>query len=198
MSIRNSKYDANFTAGGLLENEFYALEQILLSDNFEEDIQKEEETNSIIGIATLSARKRIISEIKRRNTNIPIGFWNHFFSWNQNEKKFGLLYLCFKTYPIVLDIHIEVALKKFKTGISMTAYDVKMRLDEIASADDYVSEWSESTLEKINVQYRKAIKDAGIYDGNHLLRPSKTSTLFWKYFQGINENWFLTACFIEN
>ena len=97
-----------------------------------------------------------------------------------------------------MDIHIEVALKKFKTGNTMNAYDVQMRMDEIASKDDYVSQWSTSTLEKLNVQYRKAIKDAGLYDGIHLIRPFKVSPTFWRYFEEINEGWFITACFIKN
>ena len=196
MGNKINVYDANFTAGGLLLNEFKALETILLGDEFEVKIQQEKESNSVIGIATMSARKRIIAEIIRRNSFAPVGFWNHFFQWNELEMKFGLLYLCFKTYPLVLDIHIEVALKKYKTGISMDAYDVQMRMDEIASKNDDVSKWSNSTLEKINVQYRKAIKDVGLYDGSHLIQPFKISPTFWQYFLDINERWFLTACFI--
>lgn len=198
MKIQVKTYDANFTAGGLLFNEFKALENILLGNDFDLKIQQEEEGNSVIGIATMSARKRIIAEIKRRHSMAPIGFWNYFFQWSQQEMKFGLLYLCFKTYPLVLDIHIEVALKKFKTGNTMTPYDVQMRMDEIASKDDYVSQWSNSTLEKINVQYRKAIKDVGLYDGSNLIRPLKISSTFWQYFEDIHEGWFLTACFIKN
>jgi Putative inner membrane protein (DUF1819) len=191
-------YDANFTAGGLLLNEFRALEDMLLGDSFLKEIELEEESNSVIGITTMSARKRIIAEIKRRNSTAPVGFWNHFFQWDQLEMKFGLLFLCFKTYPLIMDIHIEVALKKFKTGNTMNAYDVQMRMDEISSKDEYVSQWSNSTLEKINVQYRKAIKDVGLYDGSNLIRPLKISPTFWRYFEEINEGWFITACFIKN
>lgn len=198
MKIDKKSYDANFTAGGLLLNEFKALEAILIGDDFETKIQEEERSNKIIGIATMSARKRIISEVKRRKSNAPIGFWNHFFNWNQEEMKFGLLFLCFKTYPLVLDIHIEVALKKFYTGNIMNAYDIQMRLDEIASKDENVSLWSSSTLVKINVQYRKAIKDVGLYDGSNLISPLKISPTFWRYFEEINEEWFSTACFIKN
>jgi hypothetical protein len=198
MKIPTKKYDANFTAGGILFNEFKSLENILIGGEFAEKIQQEEESNSVIGIATMSARKRIISEIKRRYSVAPIGFWSYFFQWSQQEMKFGLLYLCFKTYPLVLDIHIEVALKKFKTGNTMTPYDVQMRMDEIASKDDYVAQWSNSTLEKINVQYRKAIKDVGLYDGSNLIRPLKISPTFWHYFEDIDEGWFLSACFMKN
>ena len=198
MNKELKKYDANFTAGGLLFYEFKALEQILLKEDFELKIQQEEENNYVIGIVTMSARKRIISEIKRRCHTAPIGFWNYFFQWNDTEMKFGLLYLCFKTYPLVLDIHVEVALKKFITGNTMTAYDIQMRLDEIASKDEHVAQWSNKTFDKINVQYRKALKDVGIYDGANLNRPNNVSPLFWQYFESLNENWFLTACFLKN
>jgi hypothetical protein len=198
MKKQSNKFDANFTAGGLLLNEFKALGPLLLGNDFEKELKSEEVSNSVIGIATMSARKRIIAEIKRRHSIAPIGFWNYFFQWNEHEMKFGLLYLCFKAYPLVLDIHIEVALKKFKTGNTMTPYDVQMRMDEIASNDEYVSQWSNSTLEKINVQYRKAIKDVGLYDGSNLIRPFNISPIFWQYFEDIQERWFLTACFIKN
>ncbi len=198
MRYRANTYEAKFTAGGLLYNEFRAVEPFILSDDFNEKIQEEEANNKLIGIATMSARKRIIAEIKRRHSNAPIGFWNYFFHWSEQEMKFALLFLCFKTYPLVLDMQIEVALKKFKTGNTLSAFDVQMRLDEIASKDDFVSQWSLKTLEKINVQYRKAIKDVGLYDGHNLIRPAKISSIFWQYFEDINEGWFLTACFIKN
>jgi hypothetical protein len=198
MSKELNKYDANFTAGGLLFNEFKSLESLLKGDDFLFMIQEEERNNQVIGIATMSARKRIIAEVKRRSSLAPAGFWNYFFNWSETEMKIGLLFLCLKTYPLVLDLHLEVALKKFKTGKTLNAYDIQMRLDEISSKDTFVASWSKSTLEKINVQYRKAIKDASLFDGNNLTKPVGTSSSFWKYFEDINETWFLAACFIKN
>jgi hypothetical protein len=198
MNKQVKTFDANFTAGGLLLNEFKALESMLRSENFGEEINDEIKNNSVIGITTMSARKRIIAEIIRRYSVAPIGFWDYFFKWNEQEMKFGLLYLCLKTYPIVMDIHIEVAIKKFATGIIMNAYDIQMRLDEIASKDEYVSKWSNVTLEKINIQYRKVIKDAGLYDGKNLMTPLNISPTFWNYFEELQQSWFITACFIKN
>ncbi|MFB9056536.1 BrxA family protein [Mariniflexile ostreae] len=195
---KKTKYDANFTAGGLLFTEFKALETILLSSNFKELIKKEEEQNKVIGIATNSSRKRIISEIKRRYDQVNADFWNHFFQWSDYEQKLGLFYLCLKTYPLVLDIHIEVALKKFKMGSSMDAYDIQMRMEEIMSYDDEVANWSEKTFYKMNTQYRKVLKDVGMYNGKKLNRPEKASLMLWSYFKQINGQWFLKACFIEN
>lgn len=198
MSINKSnKYDANFTAGGILYHEFFALKEILISEKFDEMIKIEEEQNNYIGVATKSARKRIISEIKRRYNNVPLDFWSHFFEWNEKEQKLALFFLCLKTYPLIFDIHFEVTLKKFKTGNNLEAYDIQMRMDEIASFDDQVSTWSDSTLKKINVQYRKAIKDIGVYNGKSLNRESNARSFFWDYFKNNNEYWFLEACFVN-
>ena len=91
----------------------------------------------------------------------------------------------------------EVALKKFRTGNKLEAYDIQMRMDEIASNDEEVSKWSDSTFKKINVQYRKALKDVGLYNGSTLKRESKASSSFWEYFKNKNEYWFLEACFVN-
>ena len=195
MMIKNKKYDANFTAGGILFNEFMALELQLLSKKFRQEISIEEEQNNVIGIATNSARKRIIFEIKRRHHFAPDDFWIHFFGWNENEQKLALFYLCLKTYPVVLDLHFEVTIKKFKSGSKLDAFDLQMRLDELASNDEDIAKWSESTFNKINVQYRKALKDAGLFDGEKPTNISKVNDHFWNFFNDINESWFLEACF---
>ena len=190
-----TKYDANFTAGGILFNEFISLEDMLLSENFVERICIEEEENNVMGVATNSARKRIISEIKRRYNVVPNDFWILFFGWNENEQKLALFFLCLKTYPLIFDIHFEVTLKKFKVGSSLNAYDIQMQIDEIASSDDGVASWSVSTLKKMNVQYRKALKDVGLWNGERFLEATNTSSQFWSYFEDHHEAWFLSACF---
>ena len=193
--IKNKKFDANFTAGGILFNEFVALELLLSSKKFKQEISIEEEQNNVIGIATNSARKRIISEIKRRYYLAPDDFWSHFFGWYEHEQKLALFYLCLKTYPVVLDLHFEVTIKKFKSGNKLDAYDLQMRLDELASTDEDVAKWSESTFNKINEQYRKALKDVGLFDGEKPTNISKVNDHFWNFFNDINEFWFLEACF---
>lgn len=193
-----TKYDSNFTAGGLLFNEFKALEKLLVSADFESLIKVEEEKNNIIGIATNSARKRIISEIKRRHKNVPKEFWIQFFNWKEEEQKLALFYLCLNTYPLIMDIHIEVALKKYRIGAKLEAYDIQMRFEEIMSGDEDVASWSDATFKKLNVQYRKALRDSGLYSSlKRLKKPDKISIQFWNYFKQINEPWFLEACFMD-
>lgn len=193
-----TKYDANFTAGGLLFNEFKALEEMLVGVKFDQLIKQEEEENNKIGIATSSARKRVIFEIKRRHKAAPNDFWDHFYNWNEDEQKLALFYLCLKTYPLIMDIHLEIALKKYRIGAKLDAYDIQMRFEEIMSTDEEVASWSDATLKKLNVQYRKALRDAGLYStSKRLQKPEKISTQFWNYFKEINEPWFLEACFMD-
>lgn len=191
-----TKYDANFTAGGLLFTEFKALENILLSPDFIELIKIEEVENNAISVATNSARKRIISEIKRRNDNVSKEFWNQFFQWNDYEQKLALFYLCLKTYPIVFDLHFQVTVKKQKLGMELAEYDIQMRLDELSSTSADVENWSETTIKKINTRYRKALKEAGLYNRRIVHKPENVNQLFWAYFKENDEIWFLDACFI--
>jgi hypothetical protein len=60
---KETKYDANFTAGGIFFNEFSNLKDYLLDENFEEIVKKDVEENNILAIKVLSSRKRIVAEI---------------------------------------------------------------------------------------------------------------------------------------
>lgn len=193
---KNTKYDANFTAGGLLFTEFKSLESIMLSDDFIEQIKIEEDENNLMAVATNSARKRIISEIKRRYDKVSLEFWKEFFKWNENEQKLATFYLCLKTYPIVFDLHFQVTINKQKLGTELTDYDIQMRLDELSSTSEDVENWSVTTIKKINTQYRTAIKDAGLYTKKKLHKPININPIFWSYFKENDESWFLEACFI--
>jgi hypothetical protein len=191
------KYDANFTAGGIFFNEFSNLKNYLLDDDFEEIVKNDIEENKILAIKTLSARKRVVSEIIRRHKMLPLKFWNFFQNLNESESKLALFFVCLKTYPIVFDLHFQVTVRKQKLGLGLEEYDIQMRLDELSSTSSDVESWSESTVKKINTQYRKAIKDAGLYKGKELRKVSDISNdLFWNYFKENEESWFLEACFI--
>lgn len=194
--ISETKYDANFTAGGLFVNEFNNLREYLVKDDFEEVVRKDVDENKLLAISTLSARKRISSELIRRQQTMPKDFWVFFQDLLERESKLALFYVCLQTYPIVFDIHFQVSVRKFKLGDTVEEYDVQMRLDELASQSDEVDSWSETTIKKINVQYRKALKDAGLYDGKYLKRPNIESDQFWEYFKDKSNNWFLEACFM--
>lgn len=191
-----TKFDANFTAGGIFFNEFSNLRYYLLDENFEEIVRNDVEENKILAIKTLSARKRVVSEIIRRHKLMTTDFWNNFIQWNDHEQKLALFYLCLKTYPIVFDLHFQVTVKKQKLGMELTEYDIQMRLDELASTSVDVESWSDTTIKKINTQYRKALKDAGLYKRKNVYKPENVNPIFWSYFKENDDIWFLDACFI--
>ena len=198
MNKHNSKYDASFTAGGLLINEFLALKPVLLGDDLKENLKLEVEENKRIGVSSKSARKRIVLEVTRRVNHAPNQFWDFFYNLDLKEQKLALLFLCFKTYPLIFDLHFEVSVKKYKTTGTLTDYDIQMRLDEIASSDDYVATWSDSTFKKINTQYRNALKESGLLSATNLNKSDVYNKSFWSYFKNVGDQLFLTACFIQN
>ncbi|GGF79121.1 BrxA family protein [Wenyingzhuangia marina] len=188
-------FDANFTAGGIFFNEFSSLRAYLLHEDFIELLKSDIEENKILSVNTLSARKRIVSEIIRRYKTMPQGFWEFFQNLNTQETKLALFYVCLKTYPIVLDLHFNTTVRMQKLGEFIDDYKIQMRLDELTTTSEEVASWSASTLKKINTQYRKALKDAELLKDKQLIKPYGVSESFWTYFNANNESWFIEACF---
>jgi hypothetical protein len=195
-STSNIKYNSSLSAGGILFHEFLALKELILSSDFEVALKAELDNNLLVGIKTLGARKRVLRELKRRVNEMPHSFWQQFYQWTEREQRLALLYVCLKTYRLVFDIHWEHTLKKFKTSAQLDALGISMFFDELASRDDLFASWSPSTLNKINTQYRKALKDAGLLESNSLKKPREISDAFWQYFVDNDEAWWLEACFI--
>jgi hypothetical protein len=189
-------YDANFTAGGIFFNEYSALKDHLLDEEFIGLLKNEIQENKILGVATLSARKRIVSEIIRRYNTMPKSFWELFQHLNEQETKLALFYVCLKTYPIVFDLHFNVSVLLEKKGEMLNDFSVQMRLDELSTSSTEIGSWSITTLKKINTQYRKALKDTELVKQGNLVKPFLVSDSFWEYFKSTNEAWFLQACFI--
>jgi hypothetical protein len=195
MELNRKKYDANFTAGGLLFREFTSIASILTSNNFIDQIHEESKLNLFLGIQTESARKRVISEIKRRYEIVDESFWKWFSNNREKEQKLALFYVCLKTYSIVLDLHLEVAVKKYRTGSNLDSYSIQMRIHELVAINEEMGDWSTSTLDKINSQYRTTLKDCGLLNGETLIPQSNISDLFWGYFEDIEQGWFKEMCF---
>lgn len=194
--IDQLEYDTNFTAGGLLFNEFLALETVITGDDVEAALKKEETLNEYIGIKSNGARVRIMREVKRRVRQTPKDFWLHFYQWPEKEQKLGLLYVCLETYKIVFDLHWEVAIVKYRIGSQLDDYSISMFLDELSSKNAGVAAWSTSTFEKIKTRYLRALEEAGLSVDNRLHQPQGISEAFWTFFRENRISWFLEACFI--
>ena len=196
MTKNTTIYDANFTAGGLLFNEFQALEPILTQDGVEEALMAERNENQIVGIKTDGARKRILLEVWRRYQAVPKDFWGHLYECNLREQRLALLYLVLKTYPLVRDLHFDVAVRKQRTSGTMAAFDVTAYLDGIAGRDEDVAQWSQGTLDKLASQYRTVLSDCGLWEHEQLLPASHVSEAFKSYYITAGEGWYLEACFL--
>ena len=171
------------------------LEPILLGLDAEAALNNERENNEFIGIKTLGARKRIVSELVRRNRAVPEGFWRWYFELPHKEKALASFYLCMKTYRLVFELQFDLALRKFRIGSELRALDVEQFLDLLGGRDAYVGSWSAETMKKLNSQYRQALRDAHLLEGAQLKVANGVRPAFWNYFKDQNEHWFIEACF---
>lgn len=193
-----SKYSASFIAAALLYQECLRMKEILLSPDFEKRIGQEVEENAVLSVKTRSARKRITQEVRKRQAVAPDGFWSFFFQQPEEAQKLALLFLCLKAYPLMMDFHIEVTLKKWRSkSLELEFFDLQMRLDEIASQDAVVADWSATTHRKTITVYLRTLSEAGLLKKGQLAKPEKIAPDFWKYFIQKGEAWFVEACFLN-
>jgi hypothetical protein len=196
MLAQKHTYSASFTASALLFQEFSKAKDSLLADNFIQDMQDEVLENSRLGIKTQAARKRISQEMIKRYESAPPDFWQFFFQRQEVEQKLALFFLCLKTYGLMLDYHLEVALKRWKSRAEqLDTLDVQLRLDEISSFNSEVYAWSESTKTKTVTVYLRTLTEAGLLKHGILQKTSGIQPDFWEYFVKNGEAWFPEACF---
>jgi len=189
-------YSASFTAGALLLDEFQGIKSLLTAPDFFDLLSIDQKENKYLKIRTETARTRIISEIKKRYEAVPKDFWTFATTLEDKEYKLALFYTCLKAYTLVLEFHVEVGLKKWDLGFKeIDNYDLQMRLDEIASTDDVVYGWSETTRKRVIRGYKTMLKQAGLMKKNDLVKPMNISFEFWDYFISQKEIWFIEACF---
>jgi hypothetical protein len=193
-----SKYDTNFKIGGLFFKEFISLKDIVLSDRFGELMAEDIEKNNFMRISTRSARVRIGREIKRRVEIAPDGFFDNFYSWTTRQQKIGLFFLCLKAYPIVLDMHFDVAVPNFKKGAGLDSYSLTLFFETLSSQDKYVDEWAEQTKSDIASTYRGVLRELGLLDdSDNLTRTDESDPMFWEYFKLNGNAWLKEACFLS-
>ena len=195
MSGRNLKYNGTFSSNGVLFNETISLVQILKSDQVEDSLAKEVKENNLLQINSEATRGRAVREIRKRNQYAEVGFWDHFNQSHEQEQRLLFFYLCLKTYRILFDLHFLVTVKRFyiDSTLSETFY-YKMAVDELASENEKVAAWSETTLKKTLSNYRSLLRVSGLLKGDMLTLPNVDAT-FWYQFKTNSEIWFLEACF---
>ena len=191
----NSPYSAAITGGGFLFEETDALLPLLTSPDRESLVKDELVNNRILHINAEKSRSKAILEIKRRFEVMPPAFWEDYKSMNEDDRKIALLFVILKTYKILFDFQINVAIKKWNSvSRTIDLQDLAMEMNEIAAKDEFVDSWSESTKTKVASTYLSMLRKCGMMnrEGNLVqLKPSNAD-----FYIRIGEPWFLEACFL--
>ncbi len=191
----NSPYSAAITGGGFLFEETDALLSLLKSPDREALVKDELVNNRILHINAEKSRSKAILEIKRRFDVMPPAFWEDYQAMNEDDRRIALLFVILKTYKILFDFQINVAIKKWNSvSRTIDLQDLAMEMNEIAAKDEFVDSWSESTKTKVASTYLSMLRKCGMMnrEGNLVrLKPSNAD-----FYIRIGEPWFLEACFL--
>lgn len=191
----NSPYSAAITGGGFLFEETDALLPLLKSPDREALVKDELVNNHIFHINAEKSRSKAILEIKRRFDVMPPAFWEGYQAMNEDDRRIALLFVILKTYKILFDFQINVAIKKWNSvSRTIDLQDLAMEMNEIAAKDEFVDSWSESTKSKVASAYLSMLRKSGMMnrEGNLVqLKPSNAN-----FYIRIGEPWFLEACFL--
>ena len=191
-------YSSSFTAGGILHNEFEAILPFLLQPGINEFLMQEAKDNIYLKIKTESARKRVVTELKKRIEKVDIHFWETYSASNEAEKKMLLFYLCCTTYQLVTDFHFKVTVAGYWTfTYEVDPFGYKMLLDELASKDETVHGWSDSTRKKCITNYVRMLKEAGLISSNKIQKPILENS-FYCYFISQQQTWALDIFLLNN
>lgn len=189
-------YTASFTTGGLLFEEMERVIAFLSVKGVDRQIIAK--SANVLTINSATARIRQARELLKRYDSVDSSFWD--FYLNQPDKvarRFAVYYACLKTYPLVMDFHMEVVLPKwrqmkYKIGTEDVIKFLKWALIEHPEID----KWKESTLLKISRLLVLMLKESGLLvDGK--LQPVRLADSFWIYFLEHGEGWFLEAMLLS-
>jgi hypothetical protein len=195
--MNKSKFSTSFTAGALLYNEFMGVLPFLKQTEFEKLLDQEKAENKLLKIRTESARTRVNTEIKKRARTVPSEFWLTFAGQSEQQQRIALYYLILKAYPLALDFHFEVVLKRWKSmQYTLDKYDLQMRLDEISSNEEDVGSWTDSTKNKTLTQFIRILREAGLMKENLIVKPEIHDNSFWHFFIQHGDVWFMDVCLL--
>ena len=198
MKNLNSQYSAAFTAGALLYQEMNSVLPLLMQENGDALLKKDIDDNQYLHIASINTRKRYVPELIRRYHAVPNKFWQDYMNFSLGAQKIALFYVAMKTYQIIWDFHVQVAMGKWKSfDKTISKDDLSMKYEEIASRDEFVASWSEKTKDKVMSVYLHMLHQAGLRkEGTSELKQPELQPEDFGYYLRLQEPWFLDACFL--
>ena len=195
----NSPYSAALTGCTFMFFEFNRCLPLLMEENADELMKKEIEENKLLMVNSISSRKKFVLEFQRRYKAVPRTFWLWYVTLEEKAQRVALFYVIMKTYRLVFDFHFNVAKEKyFSITREITFNDVDLEFSQIASHDDFVNSWSESTRKKCIGTYLTILRQVDMLDSKtNVLSPLLLEPKDYEYYLRSGEQWFLEACLLQ-
>ena len=193
----NSPYSASFTGAAILFSDMNVAVRMLLEDDSPETIKTLKTDANYIKIKSSKSRERVTAEFFKRFRAVPKSFWTRYMELPENEQRLALLYVVLKTYQLLFEFQINLAIPKYNSPDRvLTKNEVSMALNEIASKDEFVDSWSAETRDRASSQYLTILRQSGLVSEStgELQSPNLSDEALLWYIQS-GEVWFLQACF---
>ena len=193
----NSPYSASFTGAAILFSDMNVAVRMLLEDDSPETIKTLKTDANYIKIKSSKSRERVTAEFVKRFRAVPKSFWTRYVELPENEQRLALLYVVLKTYQLLFEFQINLAIPKYNSPDRvLTKNEVSMALNEIASKDEFVDSWSAETRDRASSQYLTILRQSGLVSEStgELQSPNLSDEALLWYIQS-GEVWFLQACF---
>ena len=193
----NSPYSASFTGAAILFSDMNVAVRMLLEDDSPGTIKTLKTDANYIKIKSSKSRERVTAEFVKRFRAVPKSFWTRYVELPENEQRLALLYVVLKTYQLLFEFQINLAIPKYNSPDRvLTKNEVSMALNEIATKDEFVDSWSAETRDRASSQYLTILRQSGpVSESTGELQSPNLSdeALLWYVQRG--EVWFLQACF---
>ncbi len=197
MATPEKLYNASYTSGGLLQRETTALLPLIRYDETGAGFRAEKRENQHLQINSEVARRKIIDEVRKRVRHAPGEVWAVYESATEAERSLILYYVCLKTYRLLWDFHFTLLVARWRSfQRTLDPYDIKQKLDELATIHPEVDAWTELTKRKIVQVSRLMMVQAGFVVGSQLQKPPVSSALC-EYFVRWGDGWMLEAALLN-
>jgi hypothetical protein len=152
---------------------------------------------SILDINSRGGQQRKSAEIKRRLENTDESVWTDLPELPTLERTLVLYYCCLKTYPLLFDFHMEAVLPTWRSADrSFEPHNARRFLEQQAESHPEISEWGESTWQKVRQVMLQMLREAGLLREGELRWVDRPEP-FWTRFAKVGDLWFLEAAFLN-
>jgi len=197
MATQEKIYNASFTSGGLLQRETTALLPLIQHDQTGGGFRQEKRENQLLQINSEVSRRKILDEVRKRVRHVSTDVWPVYETAGEAERSLILYYVCLKTYTLLREFHFDILVSRWRSlQRTLDPYDIKQKLDELATIYPEVDAWTELTRRKIVQVSRLMMVQAGFLVDNQIQKPTIPTTLYEQFVQW-GDSWMLEAMLLN-